>query len=212
MTANAAGPRVTLIAPAVVLVVTAALAGRDRLVMGEAALVKAVNGSALLGAFPIEQALLAAMQLGTLLGVVAVAVVMLLVLKPWQPAVGVLVAGLVGWVGAKLLKEMVGRGRPLELMDPRGLEIHTDYTVLTGPGYPSGHTTVAFAVATVVAPWVPARYRWLPWLAAGLVAVARVYVAAHFPLDVIGGAALGMLIGGMVNLAVGDPEEASPAS
>ena len=33
----------------------------------------------------------------------------------------------------------------------------------------------------------------------------RVYVGAHNPLDVIGGAALGIVIGGCLNLIVGVP-------
>jgi undecaprenyl-diphosphatase len=48
-----------------------------------------------------------------------------------------------------------------------------------------------------------------------VVAVARVYVAAHFPLDVIGGAALGMFLGGLINMAVpvpvGDAVDPGPA-
>lgn len=205
MNRRARRPDPALIAPAAVLLVTAAVAARDRLVVGEAALVEGINGSVVLGFWPLHQMLLATMAVGTLVGVVAVAAVMAVALKPWQPAVGVLVAGLLGWGGAKVLKEIVGRGRPVELMDARSLDISGGYAAITGAGYPSGHTTVAFAVATVVAAWVPRRYRWLPWVTAALVGVARVHVAAHFPLDVIGGAALGILIGGIVNLALPEP-------
>jgi glycosyltransferase 2 family protein len=40
---------------------------------------------------------------------------------------------------------------------------------------------------------------------AGVVGVARIHVGAHLPLDVLGGAALGSLMGWTWNLAVGVP-------
>ncbi len=40
-----------------------------------------------------------------------------------------------------------------------------------------------------------------------LVCLTRVYVGAHNPLDVVCGAALGLAIGGMINLGIGVPPE-----
>ena len=48
----------------------------------------------------------------------------------------------------------------------------------------------------------------VPWVIVGLVLVARVYVGAHNPLDVLCGAALGVGIGGAANLIFGVPDEA----
>jgi undecaprenyl-diphosphatase len=42
--------------------------------------------------------------------------------------------------------------------------------------------------------------------AAVLVALARVYVGAHLPLDVLGGAALGLAVAGAVRLIFGRPQ------
>lgn len=62
-----------------------------------------------------------------------------------------------------------------------------------GSSFPSGHATGAFAVATIVAE----RYkghRWVPWAVYGMATVisfSRVSSMAHFPSDVLLGAALG---------------------
>jgi len=60
----------------------------------------------------------------------------------------------------------------------------------------------------LVLPW---RIRLIPWAVVALVLLTRVYVGAHNPLDVICGAALGLVIGGFLNLAFGVPAPVVPA-
>jgi membrane-associated phospholipid phosphatase len=68
--------------------------------------------------------------------------------------------------------------------------------------FPSGHTTAAFAVATVFAHRYR-RHRWVPWVAYGAataVGFSRVTLQSHFPSDVFLGAALGFSISKFVVL------------
>jgi undecaprenyl-diphosphatase len=88
-----------------------------------------------------------------------------------------------------LLRQWIGRDRPpLVYADPMPL-VGLPHT----GAFPSGHAASAFAAATVIA-WASRRLAVPAYLLAALVAWSRVYVGVHWPLDVIGGAALGTLV------------------
>ncbi len=81
-----------------------------------------------------------------------------------------------------------------------------------GIGYPSGHSAVVFCLATVAFLWFrDTRWRWIFPALAALTAVFRVYVGAHFPLDVVGGGALGVAAGAVVALLLGFGRRAQPS-
>jgi uncharacterized membrane protein YbhN (UPF0104 family)/membrane-associated phospholipid phosphatase/tRNA A-37 threonylcarbamoyl transferase component Bud32 len=140
------------------------------------------------------------MTLGTLTAVAVVAG-FALAYRRWWMALSVALGGAVGDLGAHLARRLVQRDRPLDLLTHvvvRGPRI-------TGFGYPSGHATIAAALAATAAPYIPRPARRTAWVAVALVAIARVYVGAHLPLDVVGGVALGAMIGALVNLVIGAP-------
>lgn len=65
----------------------------------------------------------------------------------------------------------------------------------SGLSFVSGHATIVFAIATLVTPFVSKPIRIGVWTIAGLCIFARVYLGAHLPRDVFGGALVGTMIG-----------------
>jgi undecaprenyl-diphosphatase len=138
------------------------------------------------------------MQYGTFITIPVLVVVALLFRRRWL-ALAMAIAGVGVYVIARGVKAVVERGRPGDLL--AGVEGRETF----GPeslGYPSGHAAVAGALTVVVAGQLSRRWA-LVALAVGLVVLfGRLYVGAHLPLDVVGGAALGAVGGAIANLVV----------
>ncbi len=119
--------------------------------------------------------------------------------SPWL-LVRVAVAILLAEVLSGLLKVAIGRERPpLAHPDPEPL-----VRVPSTHSFPSGHATVSFACATVLALALP-RLAWAFVALAALIAFSRVYVGVHYPGDVLAGAILGAAIGAVVSRALPTP-------
>ena len=85
-----------------------------------------------------------------------------------------------------ILKAAYYRPRPSTTLLPLGPE--------TDSSFPSGHAARAFTVATITAIIKGRKYAFLLVLALG-VAVSRVILGVHYPLDVTAGALLGLMMG-----------------
>ena len=143
----------------------------------------------------------AVMQLGNFF-VIPVAALIAVVARRFRLALDIVLAGGAAWLLAKVLKAIVVRGRPAELLH----DVVLRHAPAAGHGYVSGHAAVAVALATVLHPYLGPVGRKLAIVAALGVCFARVYVGAHLPLDVVGGAAMGWALGSLVHLLFGAPD------
>ncbi len=141
-------------------------------------------------------------QYGAVVAVPVVALVLIIFARKIRPAIYVLIAGTGVWILARVFKEIINRGRPAEFFD--NVLYHGPETFI-GLGFPSGHSAVAAAMTTVIWPFVSPLTRRILVLLTGTVMFSRVYTGGHLPLDVIGGAALGVIFGSIVVLAFGVP-------
>ena len=111
---------------------------------------------------------------------------------------GRLLAGGAGtWALSKVFKQMVRRPRPAALLPGtrvRGREA-------AGLGYLSGHAGVAVALGAAAFPRLGKTGRAVTLSVAPVVGLTRIYVGAHLPLDVAGGAALGFVVEAALALA-----------
>ena len=102
----------------------------------------------------------------------------------------VVIADLLAEGLSDLGKLLFDRARPpLRYPEPWPL-VHLPHTA----SFPSGHATTSFACAATLARFAPRRIAVLLYVLAALIAYSRVYVGVHYPLDVLGGAVLGLLI------------------
>jgi undecaprenyl-diphosphatase len=98
-------------------------------------------------------------------------------------------------LASDLLKRAFDRARPPELDASLG----SLAPLPDNASFPSGHSATAFAAATAIAIISPRLRPWALGIAAA-VALSRLYLRVHFPLDVAAGALLGAGLGALCAL------------
>jgi len=141
--------------------------------------------------------LTSAMHLVTDLASTAVAIALWLLIVGWlvwqrrrRAAIIVAVMWPLGQGLVALIKVIYHRARP---------ELGPGEVPFGGYSFPSGHTFTAVVtyglLAALIAERLPERARWIPWAVAALVVAgvgySRVYLGAHYPVDVLGSLLLG---------------------
>jgi len=134
------------------------------------------------------------LMLGGTLGAVPAAAGVALLAGRRRLALELAIGGTSAYLLAKAVKPIVGRARPHGLL--RDVRFRDE--IGGNEGWISGHAAVSTSLAMIAAPELsPAGKTAAYGLATGI-GLARMYAGAHMPLDVIGGAGLGLMIAALM--------------
>ena len=160
----------------------AVVASDGRVGPAERAVFHAVNG------LPgwLYRPMLAAQYLGVLAVPLVVAVFALVLVVPLK------------LVLERVAKQLVQRQRPGTTVPDailRGVPHH-------GLSFTSGHAIITFAIAGLLVLVLPRRWGVVAFVLATCNGLARVFLGAHNPLDVVGGAAIGLAIAAVLDMVL----------
>ena len=108
----------------------------------------------------------------------------------WELVRAAIVTLLIAEVAALIAKHAASQPRPLAVLP--GMDDHGYPIQPHGNAYPSAHTAAVVGLVAGLWPWMRWPQRIVGLAAAVLVATNRLYIGAHWPIDVVGGAAIGL--------------------
>ncbi|HEX6676642.1 MAG TPA: phosphatase PAP2 family protein [Actinomycetes bacterium] len=176
-----------------VFAVCAVVVANGRVGPAERAVFHAVNG--------LPSWLYRPMLLAQYLGVLAMPLVVALgalAARRWRLAAALVLVVPLKLGLERIPKQLVQRERPGTTVPDAILRgVHPG-----GLSFTSGHAIITFAIAGLLLLVLPRRWGVVAVVLASLNAVARVYLGAHNPLDVVGGAAIGLAIAAALDLVL----------
>jgi undecaprenyl-diphosphatase len=182
-----------LVASLVVFAGCAVVAADGRIGPAERAVFHAING--------LPGWLYRPMLVAQYLGVLAMPLVIAagaLAFRRWRLTVALVLVLPLKLAAERVPKQLVQRERPGTTV-PDAILRGVPHG---GLSFVSGHAIITFAIAGLLALVLPRRWGIVAFVLATCNAVARVYLGAHNPLDVVGGAAIGLAIAAVLDMVL----------
>ena len=190
-----------VVASLAVFAVCAVVTADGRVGPVERAIFQAVNG--------LPDWLYRPMLLFQYLGVLAMPLVVAagaLAFRRWRLAAALALVVPCKLATERVVKLLVQRERPgTTVADAILRGVHP-----AGLSFVSGHAIITFAIAGLLGLVLPRRWAIVAFVLATCNAVARVYLGAHNPLDVVGGAAVGLAIAAALDLLLDVARDRGP--
>ncbi|MDB5163767.1 MAG: hypothetical protein JWS12_385 [Candidatus Saccharibacteria bacterium] len=170
----------------VIFIWAAALKAKYGILSGEVGLFRTVNN----WSDDWRWLILLITQFGSVFGV-AVALIVAWWRHSRRLSIRIMIYTLATYLVTSWLKLLVNQPRPAGLISG----VHErEVVVMNSLGFPSGHTATATVMGLLIWPVLPKRWRWTVPVAILAVAISRVYLGVHTPLDVLGGFCIGVVI------------------
>jgi undecaprenyl-diphosphatase len=116
----------------------------------------------------------------------------------YELLINIMGVGILARACAEIIKILVREPRPFVALADRVTPLFQHGGIHGGlDSFPSGHATLFFALAVMV---YKHDHRWgiVMFVLATLICLARIMAGVHYPLDILAGALLGMLVAGIM--------------
>lgn len=165
----------------------------------------AVNYAQLIGGKPtVDLTMQILTEIGSVFYMIVFCIILFIKKRTRRLGLVLILSVLAGTIISAYIKDFVGQERPnLDFVGaPFPVALEKDTSFFGIGSFPSGHATRTAAFALVIGFALSRRFPrgcYLLWAYPILVSISRVYVLQHYPMDVLGGIILGILVAGVVS-------------